>query len=79
MSTLDRLIGIDEVTARVGLSSRSVWRLRDSGQMPSPLKLNRSVRWKEAEISAWIAAGCPDCRKTGWTPEAAQTLTGGAR
>jgi len=79
MSPHEQLIDIVEVTERLHLSQRSVWRLRDAGKMPAPLKIGAAVRWRESEISAWIAAGCPDCRRTGWTPETAQSVTGGAR
>ena len=49
-------------------STRQIWRMRDSGRMPAPLSYGpRSVAWRRAELEAWIADGCPDVRRTGWT------------
>ena len=41
--------------------SRSHWHtLRAADKVPPSVKLGRAVRWRRAEIEAWIAAGCPD-------------------
>ena len=50
--------------------TRTVWRLRDSGRMPAPVYVGgtRCIRWKNSDILEWVAANCPDCRRTGWTP-----------
>lgn len=29
------------------------------GELPEPLRLNRTVRWRADEIQLWIDAGCP--------------------
>ena len=42
-----------------GCSTRHVFRLSDASQMPRPIKLGSLVRWRRAELDAWIAAGCP--------------------
>lgn len=53
------LIGADSLARRLDISVRTLWRLRSSGRLPRPVKLGGSIRWRAAEISAWVAAGCP--------------------
>ena len=37
------------------------WRTWDSsGKIPRPIRIGRSVFWRQEEIDAWVAAGCPD-------------------
>lgn len=68
----DRLIGVGEVAEMCGIGTRTAWRLRDQGKLPEPVNLGaRLVRWRVSDVAAWIAAGCPDCRRTGWRPPAA--------
>ena len=55
---LDRLLTVHDVAKRLGISTRQVWKLVKLGQVPPPLKLARSARWKESAISAFIANGC---------------------
>jgi excisionase family DNA binding protein len=43
-------------------SVRTVRRLSDAGRMPRPVRLGQLVRWRRAELEAWIAAGCPAVR-----------------
>ena len=57
-----RLLGVREVAARLGVSSREVWKLTSCGRMPAPVRLSRSVRWRESDISEFIRLGCP-CRE----------------
>lgn len=64
------LLTVKQVAALLQVGERSVWRFRDSGRMPKALVLGRCVRWKRSEIEAWVSAGCPDVRRTGWTPAA---------
>lgn len=61
---VERLIGVDAVADALGVSKRQVWRLRDMDRMPRPVCIGKSVRWREGELSDWIAAGCPDPRRT---------------
>ena len=51
----------------LGISGRHLYRLTDSGDAPAPRRLGRSVRWSRRELLAWLDAGCPSPRKTGWT------------
>ncbi len=59
------LIDVRGLARMLHLSHRTVWRLRDAGKLPAPVKLAGCVRWREAEISEWIAAGCPAVRPVG--------------
>jgi predicted DNA-binding transcriptional regulator AlpA len=53
------LLGVGDVAALLGVSTRSVHRLRDRGAIPPPIKLGAAVRWSRRVIEAWIAEGCP--------------------
>lgn len=56
------LLDVGAVGQLLGCSARHVYRLADGGRMPSPVKLNSLVRWRRAEIDAWIASGCKPIR-----------------
>ena len=64
---MDKLLTVREVAARLGVSTRQCWKLNASGRMPAPLRLSRSVRWRESDLAAFIAAGCDMTRMT--TPQ----------
>ena len=52
-----RVLRLDEVVARVGLSKSTLWRYIDEGDFPSPIKLGpRASGWIEHEIDEWIAS-----------------------
>ena len=53
------LLSADRVAAALDISVRSLWRLRAAGQLPKPVKIGGSVRWRCEEITQWIADGCP--------------------
>jgi excisionase family DNA binding protein len=53
------LVNVKAAAALVGCSDRHVWGLARSGRMPRPVRLGRAVRWRRAELLAWIQAGCP--------------------
>lgn len=59
------LLDVEAVAGLLSCSTRHVYRLADAGRMPRPVKLGALVRWSRAEIEAWIAEGCPSCRKGG--------------
>ncbi len=61
-----KLIDVETVARMLDISTRTVYRLADSGKMPRPVKLGQLVRWPRAELEKWIAGGCPavrSCRK----------------
>ena len=60
------LLDVRDVAALLGRCSvRHVHRLADAGKMPRPVKLGALVRWRRAELDAWIDAGCPSQKPAG--------------
>lgn len=53
--TPDRLLSIAQVEALVGLSRRTIIRLRAKGLFPNPIVIAGANRYSEAEVQAWIA------------------------
>jgi predicted DNA-binding transcriptional regulator AlpA len=51
----------DELAETLCISKRQVWRLKSKGDIPKPVTIARSVRWRRADILQWIEAGCPSC------------------
>ena len=63
------LLGVRAGAALLGgCSTRHVYRLADAGRMPRPIKLGTLVRWRRAELEAWIGAGCPSQQPGGRRP-----------
>lgn len=62
-STRAALLDVDALASLLGVSTRHVRRLVDAGKCPQPVRLGGCVRWSRAAVDAWIAAGCPTCRK----------------
>jgi predicted DNA-binding transcriptional regulator AlpA len=54
-----RLIDATVVSQKCGWSRQHTIRAADRGRMPAGFKVGRLRRWDEAEIDAWILAGCP--------------------
>lgn len=48
-----------QVAKMLGVSVRQVWRLHTTGRLPRPVRLGNCVRWRRAEIEAFVATGCP--------------------
>jgi excisionase family DNA binding protein len=57
-----RLLDVSAVAQLLSCSTRHVYRLADSGQMPRPRKLGALVRWDREELEKWLSEGCPTCR-----------------
>ena len=54
------LTDADGVGRMLHESRASIYRRNDTGQLPAPVESTlRGVRWRVAEISAWIDADCP--------------------
>jgi len=57
------LLTVKDIAARLRVSPRTVWRLRDAGRLPAPIRFGQAVRWRENDVSTWIAQGCPYRRR----------------
>lgn len=52
------LLSAEEVAALLGVSLRTIWRMRERGQLPHPLRLGRqTLRWRREDVEQWIASG----------------------
>lgn len=67
------LLDVGAVAAMLGCGRRHVYRLADSGRMPRPVKLGVLVRWRRAEVLAWIEGGC---KPPAATPKPPRTASG---
>lgn len=65
---------VEELAAMLRLSKRSVWRLRSAGALPEPYRIGGLVRWRRADIDAWIAGGCVPPPKRGRLREDRRSL-----
>lgn len=54
---LRRLITAEDVAARLALPRSTVYTLASSGKIPGVVRVAKRVRFNEAIIDAWIAAG----------------------
>ena len=55
---LPELLTIRELAKVLKLSPRSIWRLVKNHQLPAPVRIGGSIRWRADDISLWIAEGC---------------------
>lgn len=47
-----------EVAGMLGISPRTVFRLRSSGRLPKPVSIGGSIRWKLSDIQLFIECDC---------------------
>ena len=57
------LMDARDVSHRLSVSTRTVWRLLSANQIPKPVRIGRSVRWQREVVEEWIRSGCPDQSK----------------
>ena len=57
------LATVADIARMTRMSTRTLWRLVSAEEMPEPLRIGRSVRWRLDEIKEWISAGCPSRQK----------------
>jgi len=53
------LLRCAEVCSRVGVRRVTIWRMVKRGEFPKPVPLrdsSRAIRWREGDVTAWIAA-----------------------
>jgi excisionase family DNA binding protein len=56
-SNIPDLLTVHELASILKLSHRSIWRLVRSSQLPAPIHLGSSTRWRAADIAAWLKRG----------------------
>ena len=49
------LLTAADLCSMLKLDARTLRVLRHEGRVPEPIKLGRSLRWRRAEVEAWIA------------------------
>jgi excisionase family DNA binding protein len=50
------LLTVDDVAKLLSKTPHAVRKMRERGQLPEAVKLRRCVRWRAADLEAWIAA-----------------------
>ncbi len=51
---LGQLVNVKEVARKLAISTRTVWKLVASGDLPPPLKIGGARRWHQADIQAFV-------------------------
>jgi len=64
-AALPSLLDVRAVAKLLDCSERHIYRLRDAGRMPPPVRLGALVRWRRHDIDAWLAGGCRPVRQAG--------------
>jgi len=59
------MLTVHQIARMLNCSTRTVYRLTDSGKMPQPVWLGRLVRWTRQVIELWISEGCPSLQTGG--------------
>jgi excisionase family DNA binding protein len=57
------LLDVRAVAQLLGCSPRHIYRLADGGRIPAPVRIGALVRWRRADLDAWLAARCPSTRR----------------
>ncbi|MBW8077918.1 MAG: helix-turn-helix domain-containing protein [Gallionella sp.] len=50
----DRLLGVQEAAALLGLPISSLWALVAEGRLPRQIKIGRRSRWSRSALEEWI-------------------------
>jgi prophage regulatory protein len=51
----ERLVPYDEVLDRVPVNRSTLWRMRQKGEFPEPVKIGaRRVAWRESDLTRWM-------------------------
>ncbi len=67
-----KLLTVRSLAKCLAVSVRTAHRMNREGLIPAPLRIGRSVRWREDEISAWLPCGGP--RRDVWEQRQATTM-----
>ena len=53
-----QLLTAKELAELLGLSARTVFRLRSSRKLPTPVRIGGSIRWKLPDIQMFLDCDC---------------------
>lgn len=53
---LDQLLTVKQVARRFAVSTATVWRLAKTHDIPQPIRIGRSVRWRASDLDNHLAA-----------------------
>ena len=53
-----KLVDAHYLAEILSVSTRTVWRMRSAGELPSAVCLRGSTRWRLSDIEDWIESGC---------------------
>lgn len=61
-----KLLSVEEVLSHLHISRTLLWRLRQSGNFPSPIRLGqRRIAFDADAINAWLAEQAAPCAANG--------------
>jgi predicted DNA-binding transcriptional regulator AlpA len=64
------LLTAADLARELRLNIKTIRRMDMGGRLPEPVRLSRTVRWRAAEVRAWVAAGCPPRDEWHWSVNA---------
>ncbi len=54
-STLQQMIRPRSLASRLGVSTTTLWRMRQRKELPDPIAISRGAKaWRESDIVAWL-------------------------
>jgi len=59
------LLDARAVAGLMSISVRSVWRLRDAGLLPAPVRVGSMVRWRRDTLLSWLNEYPTETRRGG--------------
>ena len=57
------LLTAGDAAKMLKISTRFFYSLHNTGRVPLPIRLGKSVRWRFEELRDWVRAGCPSREK----------------
>ncbi|MEM7784956.1 MAG: helix-turn-helix domain-containing protein [Planctomycetota bacterium] len=55
-----KTLTISQLANELGVSRTTIWRMRQSDELPAPLPIGRGVRYRKSDIELWLTLECPD-------------------
>ena len=49
-----KLLNAAELAERLGTTKGNVYAMRSRGQLPTPVRIGKRVRWRESDINEWL-------------------------